>query len=115
MRRLYFIILFTFLAVAPWAQAPTGTVSGKVTDQTGALSPDATVTATGADGKQVSATSDQGGTFSLHSLPAGSYTVSATANGFAQYTQPGVTLAAGHTLTLNMTLQIQAQEEKVNV
>ena len=115
MRRLYFIILFTFLAVATWAQAPTGTVSGKVTDQTGALIPGATVTATGADGKQVSATSDQGGTFSLHSLPAGSYTVSATANGFAQYTQPGVTLAAGHTLTLNMTLQIQAQEEKVNV
>ena len=115
MRRLYFIVVIVFLAVAAWAQEPTGTVSGKVTDQTGALIPGATVTAIGAEGKQVSATSDQGGTFSLHSLPAGSYTVSATANGFAQYTQQGVTLTAGHTLTLNMTLQVQAQEEKVNV
>ena len=115
MRRLYFIVVFVFLAVAAWAQEPTGTVSGKVTDQTGALIPGATVTATGADGKQVSSTSDQGGTFSLHSLPAGSYTVSATASGFAQYTQQGVMLTAGHALTLNMTLQVQAQEEKINV
>lgn len=115
MSRLHFIVLFVCFAVAAWAQEPTGTVSGKITDQTGALIPGATVTATGADGKQVSATSDQGGTFSLHSLPAGSYTVSATANGFAQYTQQGITLTPGHTLTLNMTLQVQAQEEKVNV
>jgi hypothetical protein len=115
MHRLHLIILFVFLAAAAWGQAQTGSVSGKVTDQTGALIPGATVTATGADGKQVSATSDQGGGFSLQSLPAGSYTVSATANGFAQYTQQGVTLTPGHTLTLNMTLQVQAQEEKVNV
>jgi hypothetical protein len=115
MRRLYLIILFVSFAVVAWAQAPTGNVSGKVTDQTGALIPGATVTATGADGTQVTVTSDQGGGFSLHSLPAGSYTVSAIAKGFAQYSQPGVTLTAGHTLTLNMTLQVQAQEEKVNV
>lgn len=115
MRRFHLIILFVFLAVAAWAQAQTSGVSGKVTDQTGALIPGATVTATGADGKQASATSDHGGTFSLQSLPAGSYTVSATAKGFAQYSQPSVTLTPGHTLTLNMTLQVQAQEEKVNV
>ena len=115
MHRLHLMIVFVFLALAAWAQAPTGAVSGKVTDQTGALIPGATVTATGADGKQVSATSDEGGAFSLHSLPAGSYTVSATAKGFAQYSQAGVTLTPGHTLTLNMTLQVQAQEEKVNV
>ncbi|HWH58153.1 MAG TPA: carboxypeptidase regulatory-like domain-containing protein, partial [Terriglobales bacterium] len=115
MRRLHLIILSLFLAAVAWAQAPTGAVSGKVTDQTGALIPGATVTATEADGKQVITTSDQGGTFSMQSLPPGSYTVSATAKGFAQYSQPGVTLTPGHTLTLNMTLQVQAQEEKVNV
>jgi carboxypeptidase family protein len=115
MSRLYLIILFVSSAVVAWGQTQTATMSGKVTDQTGALIPGATVTATGADGTQVSATSDQGGGFSLNSLPAGSYTVSATAKGFAQYSQPGVTLTPGHTFTLNMTLQVQAQEEKVNV
>src|SRR5581483_3634724 len=89
MSRLYLIILFVSFAVVARAQAPTASVGGKVTDQTGALIPGATVTATGADGTQVSATSDQGGGFSLNSLPAGSYTVSATAKGFAQYSQPG--------------------------
>lgn len=115
MHRLYLTVVFVSFAIAAWAQGPTSGVTGKVTDQTGALIPGATVTATGADGKQISTTSDQGGAFSLHSLAPGSYTVSATANGFAQYTQQGVTLTPGHTLTVNMTLQVQAQEEKVNV
>ena len=109
------LVLLVSLAVAAWTQTPTAAVSGKVTDQTGAVIPGATVTATGPDGRQVSATSDQGGGFSLRSLPAGSYTVSATANGFAQFSQSAVTLTPGHTLTLNLMLQVQAQEEKVNV
>ena len=109
------IVLLVSLAVAAWTQAQTAAVSGKVTDQTGAVIPGATVTATADDGRQVSATSDQGGGFSLPSLPAGSYTVSATAKGFAQFSQSAVTLTPGHTLTLNMTLQVQVQEEKVNV
>ncbi len=71
MSRFHSLIVFVFFAAAVWAQSSTGGVTGKVADQTGALIPGATVTATGADGKQVSTTSDQGGAFSLPSLPAG--------------------------------------------
>ena len=77
--------------------------------------PGATVTVTGSDGKQSSATSDQVGAFHIQSLAPGSYTVSATAQGFAHFSQPGVALAAGQTLSIDVTLQVHVQDEKVNV
>lgn len=109
-------ILF-FLLVVPGAlaQAQTATLNGKVTDQTGAVIPGATVTATAADGKSASATSGPEGAFQIQSLPPGSYNVSATAKGFAPLNQTGVVLTEGQRTNLNLTLQVQVQEEKVKV
>ncbi len=115
MRKISFILFIVVLPVAAWAQAPTASVSGRVTDPTGAVIPGATVTVTSPDGTQSSATSDQVGGFQIQSLPPGSYTVSASANGFAHYSQPGVTLTAGHTLKLDVSLQVHVQDEKINV
>jgi len=115
MRNVSVVSLIAILSIAAGAQAPTAGVSGKVTDQTGAVIPGATVTVTGPDGKQSSATSDQVGGFQIQSLPPGSYTVSAIANGFAHYSQPGVTLTAGQTLKLDVSLQVHVQDEKINV
>src|SRR5205823_13636275 len=90
MRKFYLLFLlaiFSAFSAGAWAQAPTAGVSGKVTDQTGAVIPNATVTVTGPGGKQASATSDQVGTYQIQSLAPGSYTVNATAKGFANFTQ----------------------------
>src|SRR6185436_10826714 len=113
MRKLLFILVFLSLVAS--AQAPTASVSGKVVDPTGAVIPNATVTVTGSDGRQTSATSDQVGSFQVQSLAPGAYRVSADAAGFAHYTQPAVTLAPGSNLKLDLTLQVQVEEEKVNV
>ena len=113
MRKLLFILVFLSLVAS--AQAPTASVSGKVVDPTGAVIPNATVTVTGSDGRQTSATSDQVGSFQVQSLTPGAYRVSADAAGFAHYTQPAVTLAPGSNLKLDLTLQVQVEEEKVNV
>src|SRR5881394_415063 len=109
------LILFLAISITAWAQTPTAGVSGRVIDQTGAVIPGATVTVTGTDGKQTSATSDQSGAFHIQALPSGSYTVSAIAPGFAHFSQPGVSLTAGHTLSIDVTLQVHVQDEKVNV
>lgn len=103
------------LATAAFAQTPTAAISGKVTDQTGAVIPQATVTISGAGGKHATATTDQAGGYQIPALPAGSYTVSAEAKGFANFSKSNVTLAAGETQNLDVTLQVKAQEEKVNV
>jgi Carboxypeptidase regulatory-like domain len=114
MRTLRHIVVLAFLSLSALAQAPTATISGKVTDQTGAVIPQATVTVSG-PGKRASATTDQLGGYQIQSLPAGSYSVAATAKGFANFSKSNVALAPGQTQTLDVTLQIKAQEEKVNV
>ena len=114
MRKLLLTIL-VLVSLPALAQAPTASVSGRVVDPTGAVIPNATVTVTGADGKQTNASSDQVGTFHVESLAPGSYTVSADAAGFAHYTQSGLTVTAGSNLKLDLTLQVRVQEEKVNV
>ena len=103
------------LCAATIAQTPTTSLSGKVTDQTGAVIPQATITVTGADGKQTSATTDPTGAFTIHDLLPGSYAITVGAQGFAPYKRDGVTLSAGQAQTLNLTLQIQTKEEKVEV
>ena len=116
MPRIYFSIVSALLLCAlAFAQTPTASITGKVTDQTGAVIPQATVTVTGSSGKQATATTDQLGGYQIQSLPAGSYSVSATAKGFANLSRPGVILAPGQHQIFDLTLQIQTQEEKVNV
>jgi hypothetical protein len=97
------------------AQTPTATLSGKVVDQTGAVIPQATVIVTASGGKQSTATTDQGGGFDIPALTPGTYSVAAAAKGFAPLSKPGVELVAGQKQTLNLALQVQVQEEKVNV
>ncbi len=109
------ILVSVSLAGTSFAQTPSASLRGRVTDQTGAVIPNATVTVSAADGKQTSATTDAAGAFVIDSLPAGTYTVAASAQGFAPFKKEGVTLSAGQTQSLNVPLQVQTQEEKVEV
>jgi hypothetical protein len=111
-----FLLIFLLTAIVPaFAQTPTATLNGKVVDQTGAVIPQATVTVTASGGQQTTATTDQGGGFEVHALAPGTYSVAAAAKGFAPLSKPGVELVAGQKQTLNLALQVEVQEEKVNV
>jgi hypothetical protein len=109
------ILISVSLCTVTLAQTSSSSLTGKVTDQTGAVIPQATVTVTGADSKPVSATTDAGGGFTIHGLPPGTYSVTAGAKGFAPLKKDGMTLSAGQSQTLNLALQIQTQAEKVEV
>ena len=115
MKNIFLIFAISALSATSFAQTSTATLNGKVTDQTGAVIPQASVTVSGPGGKKTNATTDQLGGFQMQSLPPGSYDVSATAKGFAPYSQTGVVLAPGKTQTLNLSLDIEVQQEKVNV
>src|SRR5260370_22970947 len=109
------ILLLFSLCANTFAQSPSATLSGKVIDQTGAVIPQATITVTGPNETPISATTDQAGAFAIHRLPPGTYAVIATAQGFAPLKKDAVTLSAGQTQSLNLALEIQTQEEKVEV
>src|SRR3984957_14745750 len=95
-------------------QGPTGTLQGRVLDPSGAVIPQAQITVTSASGKSATAVSDGGGSYQVHGLTAGAYTVNATTAGFAPFTST-VTLAAGQAKTLNIAMQIETEKQQVQV
>lgn len=76
-------LLALLLCVSLSALAQSGSLSGKVTDQTGAALPNATVKALSlASNRETVAVTNANGEYQISDLSAGPYRVSATANGF---------------------------------
>ena len=115
LRNLICVCLLAFLTTVGFAQAPVGTISGLVTDPSGAVLPNAAVTiknkATGAERK---VTSSSEGTYSVPALPAGQYEISTQAKGFSTQQQE-VTVATGSVVTVEAKMQIGKTTEIVNV
>ncbi|PYR32483.1 MAG: TonB-dependent receptor [Acidobacteria bacterium] len=92
------------------AQGPQGTLSGVVRDGTGAALPGVTVTATNqTTNASQNATTGGDGAYSL-SLPAGTYSVTASLTSFRRATQR-VELGAGAMQQLNFSMELMLSEE----
>src|ERR1035437_6589211 len=110
----FFLILI--LSMAPvFAQTGTGALQGKVSDPSGAVVQNATVTASSASGKKNSTTTNAQGLYELNGLAPGSSTVTVTAKGFTVDTEPSVKVAAGMPQALDIALQISVEKEQVQV
>jgi outer membrane receptor protein involved in Fe transport len=83
---LIFVLSFALVLIIPsrgFAQATSGTLSGTITDPSGAVIPNANVTITDADrGTTLTTTTNAEGFFTRTQLPNGRYNVKITANGF---------------------------------
>lgn len=98
------------------AKGGTGGILGQVADPTGAVIPGATVVATTTSGTMAGhAVSDGTGAYAIHALPPGTYSVTATAQGFAPFAVAGIVVSAGRMRTLNAALQIAVQQQQVQV
>ena len=103
-------------ANAGYAQTVTGTVTGTVTDQSGAVIAGATVVALNADtGVASSATSDGAGVYRVSFLPIGRYQLTVQANGFSTQTVPPFQLEAVQTATFNVKLSVGTATQTVTV
>ena len=97
------------------AQAPVGTISGTVHDQTNAVLPGASITVRhAATGAERHVTSADDGTFAVPSLPAGAYTVTAELSGFRNHSSE-VTVATGRVATLDLRMEVGAATEAITV
>jgi hypothetical protein len=116
MRALTVTFCALLFSASLFGQAGTGTITGTITDATGAAVPNAPVevrnTATNVAYPTVSTGT---GAYTVTQLPPGSYSVAVTAAGFKKLTRAGITVDAGQTLPLNLALEVGASSESVTV
>src|SRR5277367_6134291 len=94
----------------------TASISGTVTDPSGAVVAGATVTATNVEtGVATTLTTNSQGFYSFQSLPLGNYTISVQQTGFKGYAQTGLVLNVNDALVIDVPLQVGATNEKVEV
>lgn len=99
-----------------WAQLNRGTLTGLVTDPTGAAVVQAKVTVVHIDtGARAATESTDSGNFTLPSLVIGGYRVEVEAAGFKRSVRDNVTLNAGVTLRLDVTMELGNVSETVEV
>lgn len=105
--------------VSPQTPAPsaktTAIFSGTVTDPTGAIIPNATVTITTANSPARSVTADDAARFTFRDLSPGTYTVSAAFPGFATTTIPAFKLSDGQHSSIKIALALATEQQEVNV
>jgi hypothetical protein len=99
-----------------WAQLYTGTISGLITDPSGAVVPKATITFTDV-GKQApySTVSDSAGRYLLRSVPPSIYTMKVEMQGFNTYIQDNVVLLVSQNLDIEVSLKLGTQAQTVEV
>ncbi len=111
-------ILLALAAVPAFAQTDvtTSRISGTVEDASGAPLPGVTIEATNTETGLVQvAVTDEQGFFRVLNLPTGTYTITATLDGFATATAPNVRLLLGSTPTVNFNLQSATISETITV
>ncbi|HEY3628357.1 MAG TPA: TonB-dependent receptor [Terracidiphilus sp.] len=109
-------ILLLLCPLAVRAQQLTATLSGVVTDTSGAVIPNATVTITQTTTNAVRAVqSDESGNYVVTSLPAGTYTVSVSSKGFESYLAKNVVMNVAEKRGLNIQLKAGATTTTVTV
>ncbi len=107
------LLLFAALA---FAQVNVTSVSGTVTDQTGAAVPGVAIQVINpSTGQKISTTSSEKGEYAVPALPAATYRVIFAKTGFKTETVENVALIVGVPGTLNAKLEVGAAAEAVEV
>ena len=111
------LLMSSFLFPLPAsAQTSRGTVSGVVSDSTGAVIPGAAVTLTGAETgiNRTTVTNDEG-FYRFDAVDLGSYSVNISATGFGALTQTGIIVSANQTAAVDAQLSPGGQQITVDV
>jgi iron complex outermembrane receptor protein len=107
-------ILALLFTVGLPAQSTDAKLEGTILDAQGKAVVNAVVTVkNGSAGKTTR--SDAGGHYAVDGLPAGSYTVEATAPGFAKLSKTNVAVAAGQSQQLILWLSVNADTQEITV
>src|SRR5216683_2433381 len=110
------LLVILLIPFAVSAQVSGGTISGKVTDSTGALIPGAQVAIRNtATGVTTSLVANEEGVYRGSNLLPGDYEITASAPNFTSFLQKGVTLTVGADLTIDLKLAAGAVTASIMV
>jgi hypothetical protein len=110
------LIVFVCLCGTARAQIVSGTIVGTVTDATGAVVTNGSITATNeSTGVARSAAADASGGYVLPQLPPGNYRVSISAPGFRTYDVSHVVLLVDQTVRVDAQLDLGEVTQRVEV
>ncbi|MGB7846795.1 MAG: TonB-dependent receptor [Candidatus Acidiferrum sp.] len=103
-------------AVSLQAQTTNGAIQGTVTDPSGGAVAGASVTGQNMDtGLTLKTTTTDAGFYSLANLPPGRYAVTVESASMKKFSQQGVTVVTGTTVSLDIPMQVGAVSESVTV
>lgn len=108
--------LLLLTSMIAWSQGYFGTVSGTVTDSTGAMVPGAKVTLLDQEkGYALEGVTDANGRYLFRQVTPGLYSVSAEAPGFEKVTKTNVHLSVTENVSANLALKVAGGEVSVEV
>ncbi len=111
-----FVILLVLAAIPAAAQQITGSITGTVRDEQGAVVTNTVVKATNAEtGFERSAVTDNTGVYNIQYLPVGRYTVEVDATGFKKFLQQNLVITVDTTQALNIVLAVGEANQTVTV
>ena len=113
-RKLVICALFALIGCT-FSFAGDTEIHGRVLDASGALVPGAQVTLTGQGGAVFQATSDASGRYTTPVLPAGTYTLTVTAAGFATYRKEHLSVSTSQPISVDVLLSVSATGQSVVV
>src|SRR5260370_604279 len=109
------VVVWCLFAVAALAQT-SGSITGEVTDQSGAVAPNAAVTATNSKTNVArSTTTNAAGIYSFPDLTPGTYEVKVTAAGFANIVKTNIELQVQQTARVDFSLSVGQAVQTVEV
>ena len=98
------------------AQTPAASLTGVITDQTGAVLPNVTVTITNNDRNNSQSTkTNEVGTYLLAAVSPGNYSLTADLPGFRKFLQDGIVLNVNQVARIDVHLDLGLLEETVHV
>lgn len=110
------LVIGCLLAVMASAQSYTGSITGVVTDPSGAVVPTAHLKLVDQQkGFTFSAVSDSSGGYVIRQVPPSTYTLSVEAQGFHPETRPGIKLEVSQNVTVNFTLQVGSVSQTLEI
>ncbi len=110
-----FALLLALVVTPAWAQR-TASLSGTVSDSSGAVIPGASVQLTNAGtGEQLFAESNESGNYTFPLLPAGIFDLTVEQQGFKAYIQPAIEISTGTANDVDIALEVGVITETVTV
>ena len=108
------LLLAAGLATPALAQTLTGSITGTVKDEQGAILPGVTVTLTGKQGSKTEVT-DANGVYRFPALEVGTYAVSADLSGFQKAGFENIAISAGRELAIDLVMKVGGVSEAITV